>query len=81
MEPVQVPDADAFRAFQAQCEAERGWQSRYSREGVGVWVQPPPPAGPAVHTVKVSRGRQEARPGQGTRGVGGWEGAGAWRPP
>nr|XP_048719567.1 START domain-containing protein 10-like isoform X1 [Caretta caretta] len=52
MEPVQVPDADAFRAFQAQCEAERGWQSRYSREGVGVWVQPPAPAGPAVHTVK-----------------------------
>ncbi|XP_075796905.1 START domain-containing protein 10-like isoform X1 [Pelodiscus sinensis] len=52
MEPVQLPDAGAFRAFQAQCEEERGWQSTYSREGVGVWVQPPPLTGPVVHRVK-----------------------------
>ncbi|XP_019376671.1 PREDICTED: PCTP-like protein [Gavialis gangeticus] len=52
MEPVQVPDAAAFRGFRAQCEAERGWLSRYSRDGVAVWVQPPSPGGPAVHCIK-----------------------------
>ncbi|XP_053129627.1 START domain-containing protein 10-like [Hemicordylus capensis] len=53
MEPVQLPDEDAFRAFQAECEAEQGWLSRYSRDGIAVWGQLPA-AGAAfsVHRVK-----------------------------
>lgn len=52
MEPVELPDEAAFRAFRAQCEAEQGWQCRYSREGVAVWGQLPPPGTCAVHRVK-----------------------------
>ena len=48
MEAVALPDEAAFRAFRADCEAERGWLSRYSREGVAVWGQPPPPGGDAA---------------------------------
>ncbi|XP_062998214.1 START domain-containing protein 10-like [Elgaria multicarinata webbii] len=52
MEPVRLPDADAFRAFQAECLAEGGWLSRYSRDGVAVWGQPPRQGDFAVHRVK-----------------------------
>lgn len=73
MEPVQVPDAAAFRGFRAQCEAERGWLSRYSRDGVAVWVQPPSPGGPAVHRIKVSAGPRPRR----KCAVRTWSGAGS----
>uniref|UniRef100_A0ACB8FWI2 Uncharacterized protein n=1 Tax=Sphaerodactylus townsendi TaxID=933632 RepID=A0ACB8FWI2_9SAUR len=52
MEPVELPDEAAFRAFRAQCQAEQGWQCRYNREGVAVWGQLPPPGTLAVHRVK-----------------------------
>ncbi|XP_066496145.1 START domain-containing protein 10-like [Tiliqua scincoides] len=52
MEPLRLPDEDAFRAFRAQCEEERGWLSRYSRGGVSVWGQLPAPGSFAVHRVK-----------------------------
>ncbi|KAL8181063.1 UNVERIFIED_CONTAM: hypothetical protein K2H54_045620 [Gekko kuhli] len=59
MEPVQLPDEAAFRAFRAQCEAEQGWQCRYSREGVAVWGQLPPPGTCAVHRVKAPQSANE----------------------
>ncbi|KAL7979985.1 hypothetical protein Chor_004454 [Crotalus horridus] len=52
MEPVRLPDEAAFRAFQAECEAELGWLSRYNRDGVAVWGQLPPQGDFAVHRVK-----------------------------
>ncbi|XP_058052594.1 START domain-containing protein 10-like isoform X2 [Ahaetulla prasina] len=53
MEPVRLPDEAAFRAFQAECETELGWLSRYNRDGIAVWGQLPPQGGDfAVHRVK-----------------------------
>ncbi|XP_034290897.1 START domain-containing protein 10-like isoform X3 [Pantherophis guttatus] len=52
MEPVRLPDEAAFRAFQAECETELGWLSRYNRDGIAVWGQLPPQGDVAVHRVK-----------------------------
>uniref|UniRef100_A0A8D0BST5 START domain-containing protein 10 n=1 Tax=Salvator merianae TaxID=96440 RepID=A0A8D0BST5_SALMN len=52
MEPVRLPDEAAFRAFQAECEAEEGWLSRYNRDDLSVWVQPPARGDSTVHRVK-----------------------------
>lgn len=70
MEPVQLPDERAFRAFRAECEAEQGWLSRYDREGVAVWAQLPAPGAFAVHRVKV-RVRPACLPGGRAPGGGG----------
>ncbi|XP_044283113.1 START domain-containing protein 10-like [Varanus komodoensis] len=52
MEPVRLPDEDAFRAFQEECVADLGWHCRYNREGIAVWGQPPPQGDFTVHRVK-----------------------------
>ncbi|KAM6427186.1 START domain-containing protein 10-like [Liasis olivaceus] len=52
MEPVRLPDEADFRAFQAECEAELGWLSRYNRDGIAVWGQLPPQGDFAVQRVK-----------------------------
>uniref|UniRef100_A0A803SL98 START domain-containing protein 10 n=1 Tax=Anolis carolinensis TaxID=28377 RepID=A0A803SL98_ANOCA len=53
MEAVSLPDEAAFLAFEAECRAEQGWLTRYSREGLSVWARAPPPGGdPALHRLK-----------------------------
>ncbi|XP_029463117.1 START domain-containing protein 10-like [Rhinatrema bivittatum] len=55
LESLQVPDDKAFLSFRTQCESEQGWLSKYSKGGIGIWVQPPPPQNSkalAVHKIK-----------------------------
>lgn len=48
---VQIPDDLAFASFRQQCESTQGWQQKYSKLGVGVWVQDTS-EGKAVHRMK-----------------------------
>uniref|UniRef100_H3B2V8 START domain-containing protein 10 n=1 Tax=Latimeria chalumnae TaxID=7897 RepID=H3B2V8_LATCH len=54
LEPVQVPDDAVFSSFRRQCESEEGWINKYSKSGVGVWIQQPSQDGNsgAVHKCK-----------------------------
>ncbi|XP_072126855.1 START domain containing 14 isoform X1 [Mobula birostris] len=48
---VQVPDDLAFASFREQCESIQGWQQKYSKPGVEVWVQAAS-EGKGVHRIK-----------------------------
>ncbi|XP_067853168.1 START domain-containing protein 10-like [Heptranchias perlo] len=48
---VQVPDDLAFASFREQCESAQGWQQKYSKAEIGVWVQAAS-EGKAVHRIK-----------------------------
>ncbi|XP_007907930.1 START domain-containing protein 10 [Callorhinchus milii] len=50
-EAVQIPDDQAFASFRRRCEVEQGWQQRYSKAGLAVWVQAAA-EGRDVHQIK-----------------------------
>ncbi|KAK6473704.1 PCTP-like protein [Huso huso] len=45
---VKVPDDSDFSRFQGQCESQEGWVNKYSKSGMEVWIDLPPPT-PAHH--------------------------------
>ncbi|XP_069749140.1 START domain-containing protein 10-like [Narcine bancroftii] len=48
---VQVPDDLVFASFREQCQSEQGWQQKYNKAGMGVWVQTAS-EGKAGHRIK-----------------------------
>ncbi|XP_069468560.1 START domain-containing protein 10-like isoform X2 [Ambystoma mexicanum] len=52
--PVEIPDDAMFLDFRQQCESEQGWITKYSKRGITVAMQFPPPDGKpvAIHKVK-----------------------------